>query len=149
MTYDTATPYIASYVLIKKEGKYAFVLRTNTSWMNGYYGLPSGKVENNESFSAAAIREAKEEVGATISPKELKFVHSSHRKSAEGLYWVDVIFEATKWEGELINAEPDLHSELAWFDPKTLPLNTIPSVRFVIEEITKGNSYSEYGWDTT
>ena len=47
--YDTATPYLASFVIIRKEGKIAFVLRTNTGWMNGYYGLPSGKVEKVES----------------------------------------------------------------------------------------------------
>lgn len=58
MIYATATPYIASFVILRKAGKIAFVLREHTKWMNGYYGLPSGKVEKNEAFSAAAIREA-------------------------------------------------------------------------------------------
>ena len=62
MSYDTARPYIASYVILRKDGKIAFVLRANTNWMNDHYGLPSGKVENNESYLQAAVREAKEEV---------------------------------------------------------------------------------------
>ncbi len=43
--YNTAQPYAASYFLVKKVGMLAFVLRSNTTWMDGYFGLPSGKVE--------------------------------------------------------------------------------------------------------
>lgn len=144
MSFGTATPYIASYVLLEKDGKIAFVLRANTSWMNNYYGLPSGKVEKNESYTAAAAREALEEVGVTVQPEDLTFVHVMHRQ--EGLDWVDVYFKAEKWQGEVVNAEPDVHSELVWLDPQNLPENTIPSVRYALEQIQAGKTFSEYGW---
>ncbi len=48
--YDTAQPYIASYLIIRKEGKIAFVLRENTRWMNNHYGPPSGKIEKKRKF---------------------------------------------------------------------------------------------------
>ncbi len=148
MKYDTATPYIASYVLLRKGKKIAFVLRSNTAWMNGYYGLPSGKVEKNENYSSAAIREAKEEVGVIIKSKDLKFVHVMHRrKSTEPKEWVDVFFEATKWQGEPYNAEPHIHDELDWLDPAQLPENIVPSVKFALEKIDKRDVFSEYGWD--
>lgn len=54
------TPYLAAYLIFRNdEGKIAFVLRENTHWMNGYYGLPSGKVEADERVLVAAAREAK------------------------------------------------------------------------------------------
>ncbi len=144
MTYDTATPRVASYLVVRKEGKIAFVLRSGTNWMNDYYGLPSGKVEKEESFSAGAQREGLEEVGITIARDKLHFIHTMHRM--EGDDWVDVYFEVSDYEGDIYNAEPHMHSELAWLDPKNLPKNVIPSVRYAIEQIEAGNMYSEYGW---
>lgn len=149
MSYDTAQPYIASYVIVRKGKKVAFVLRNNTSWMNDYYGLPSGKVEKGESYIAAAIREAKEEIGITIKSSDLKHALTVHRyePSSHANDWVDLYFEATKWEGEPQNAEPDIHSELAWFALDKLPENVIPSVKYSLEQLYKGKTYCEYGWE--
>lgn len=47
---------------------------------------------------------------------------------------------------EVHNAEPDVHAELAWFDLKKLPENTIPYVKNYIEAIEAGKTYVEYGW---
>lgn len=147
--YDTAQPYIASYLLIKKDGKYAFVLRENTSWMNGYYGLPAGKVEKHESFTEAAIREAKEEIGIDVGPEDLKQVLSVHRYSVGNAAqeWVDAYFEVNSWRGEVTNAEPELHSAVGWFASDDLPDNLIPSVRAALESIKAGQYFAEYGWD--
>ncbi|HVS58731.1 MAG TPA: NUDIX domain-containing protein [Candidatus Saccharimonadales bacterium] len=143
--YDTATPYIASYVIFRKDTKVAFVLRENTKWMNGFYGLPSGKVEQNEPATQAAIREAKEEVGIDVAAENLRPVLVMHRKS-EDSEWVDFIFESVSWEGDLINAEPHMHSKVEWLDPKNLPDNVIPPVRAAIEAIEAGQHYAEFGW---
>ncbi|MCA9333044.1 NUDIX domain-containing protein [Candidatus Saccharibacteria bacterium] len=145
--FDTQAPYIASYILLRKDNKIAFVLRENTSWMSGFYGLPSGKVEKNENFSSAATREGNEEVGVVIKADDLIYAHMVHRHS-EDMDWVDVYFEVKRWQGEVINAEPHMHSEVAWLDPKNLPENTVPSVKAAIEAIEKGQKYSEYGWDS-
>ncbi len=145
MSFDTAMPFVASYVLLKKDGKLAFVLRSNTGWMNGYYGLPSGKVEKGESYTDAAIREAKEEAGIDILAEDLKFAHIMHRR--EGYDWVDVFFEVTKWKGDPYNAEPHMHSELVWLDPKALPKNTIASVKFALDRVANREKFSEYGWN--
>lgn len=145
MSYDTATPYIASYVLLRKGNKLAFVLRKNTGWMDGKYGLPAGKVEKDERYTAAAVREAEEEAGVKIKEKDLKFVHISHRRAETD--WVDVIFEATKWEGEPYNAEPEVHEKLEWIDLDELPENVISAIRFFLNKIKEGQIYSEYGWE--
>ncbi len=146
MSWDIATPYTASYVITRRDDKVVLTLRSNTDWMNHYYGLAAGKVEKNESFTQAAIREAKEEIGIDVKPEDLKHVLTIHRKS-EDKYWVDVFFEVEKWEGEPYNAEPEVHSEIAWADPGNLPENTIPIIFFAFEQIKEGKTYSEYGWD--
>lgn len=147
MKYDTATPYIASYVFFRRGDTVAFVLRSNTSWMNDYYGLPSGKVEKGESYLQAAVREAKEEVGITVTEEQLRHALTVHRIESpedDANNWVDIYFEVSSFDGEPYNAEPDVHSELAWLDINNLPDNVIPSVRHALAEIAVGKTYSEY-----
>jgi 8-oxo-dGTP diphosphatase len=149
---SAATPYTASYLIFRQAEKIAFLLRENTPWMNGYYSLPSGKVDRkgedgSESFTATAIHEGDEEVGAKIKPENLKHLLTMHRnESGQDMVWVDVFFEVTDWEGELRNAEPDIHKSLDFFDPSHLPENVIPSIRFALEAIEAGKAYVEYGW---
>jgi len=150
MSYDTAQPFLAAYVLLRRQGKIAFVLRSNTSWMNGYYCLPAGKVELNERATAAAAREAREEAGVNIKEADLRIAHVCQRKSDDDtLMWIDVLFEVSSWEGEPRNAEPQSHGELAWFDPNNPPENVVPSVQFFLQQIKSGNTYSEYGWSNS
>ena len=145
MKYDIATPYTAAHVILRQDGKIAFLLRQNTNWGDGYYGLLSGKVDHGESYLTTAVREAKEEAGIDIKPSDLKHVLTAHRKS--DMLWVDVVFETTKWQGKPHNAEPHKHAELVWLDPKALPDNVVPPIRLYLDEIAAGRRYAEYGWE--
>jgi len=148
--YDSARPYIACFVILRKEDKIAMVLRKNTGWMDGYYGLPAGKVEYGEPYAPAAVREAKEEAGVDINVEDLKFVHIAHRhyeNDEEIMDWVDVYFEAVEWTGEPYNAEEDKSERLDWIDIDKPPEAIVPSQRDAILKLHKGEHYSEYGWD--
>lgn len=149
MKYSTSTPYIASYLIIRKDGKIPFVLRQNTGWMDGYYGLPSGKVENGESYSQTAIREAREEIGITVNLDDVTPLLACHRRDVDtdDTVWVDMIFESKVWSGEVTNAEPERSSEVAWLNPDNLPDNVIPSTKFYLAQIAAGKTYCEYGWN--
>jgi ADP-ribose pyrophosphatase YjhB (NUDIX family) len=120
------------------------IVRKNTGWMDGYYGLPSGKVEWGETFSQAAIREALEEVGVGVGIAGLVPVHVAHRHS-EDTDWVDVYFEVSTWT-EPFNAEPEKSEKLEWIELSNLPDNVVPSIRQALLEIQNKNHYSEFGW---
>lgn len=143
---EAAQPYAAAFMLIKRGDQYLFVRRAHTSWMDGYYGLPSGKVEPGEGFFAAAIREAKEEVGVTVRPENATFrlAYWLQNEEEPDVEWCNVVFFAEEWEGEPYNAEPHMHDEVAWFRMSELPHNVIPSVRSMLEAIERGESYGEY-----
>lgn len=150
--FDTARPYIAVFVILKdKTGKIPFVLRKNTGWMDGFYGLPAGKVEKGETFLQAAVREAKEEVGVVVKEQDLKHVLTIHRDSPDDevdgdMTWVDVFFETTEWSGEVTNAEPHVHSAVDWLDPNNFPDNIIDVMRESFELIANGETYGQLEW---
>ncbi len=151
MKYDTQTPYVASYIIVKDEkGRIAFVRRQNTAWLNGYYGLPAGKVEVQENYVAAAIREAKEEIGISVNRENLHHKLTVHRMSDQDtndrMEWVDIFFEVELYSGEVHNAEPTMSSEIAWFDPADLPSKVTPPVPEALEAIRQGKTYIEHGW---
>lgn len=142
--------YTACYVLLVKNEKVAMLLRENTGWMDGYYGLPAGRLEYDESFTQGAIREAKEESGVTIRSEDMRAVHVANRhvtypgdKYAD---WVDVYFIAEKWQGKPRNAEPEKSERLDWLAINDLPDNIVPPQRAALTEIAKANFYSEFGW---
>ncbi len=147
--FDTAQPYIACFVILRKQDKIAVVLRKNTGWMDGFYGVPAGKVEWQERYINGAVREAKEEAGVDILPEDLTFAHVCHRHSEDGdkfMDWVDVFFVANKWTGEPYNAEPEKSERLDWIDVNNLPDNVIPVLKFCLDKMNNGEFYSEYGW---
>jgi 8-oxo-dGTP diphosphatase len=149
--FDSANPYTAAYVILRKDNKVAFVLRGNLPYMPHHFGLPAGKVEKAERFIDAAIREAKEETGVTISPENLTLALIMQRIEAQEdgsmMEWVDAYFESERWEGEPHNAEPHMHDALEWLDPKNLPKNTVPAVAAALKAIEDGKTFSDYGWN--
>ena len=147
--YDTARPYIACFTILRDGDKVAMVFRKNTGYMDGYYGLPAGKVEYGEPYTIGAVREAKEEAGVDISPDKIIFVHTAHRHAETGdgfMDWVDVYFEASEWTGEPYNAEVEKSERLDWVNIKDLPENIVPHQLDALQHIAKNISYSEYGW---
>lgn len=138
----------AHLLLTGQDGRILFGRRQNTGFEDGAYHVPAGHLEAGESIVHALIREAKEEIGVTVRPENLRPILTCHRREpAESMSWVDMVFEADSWEGEVVNAEPHMHSELAWLDSAELPANVIPSVRFMLEQIAAGKTYCEYGWN--
>ena len=136
---------VNAYLLLRKEKKVLLSLRRNTGYFDGYYGLVSGHVEDQESASSAMIREAKEEANLIICSKSLKVVHLMHRKTNR--FNIDVFFECTNWEGKLHNLEPDKCAELDFFSLENLPENLVPYIARALRSVSHEVVYSEEGWD--
>lgn len=124
--------------------------RFNTGYQDGQYSLVAGHLNGNESFSAAIIREAKEEAGIILKPQDLSAIHIMNRfepqNNIEKRERIDVFFVAKKWQGEIKNMETDKCDDLSWFPIDKLPTNTIPYIKKVINNIRKKIFYSELGY---
>ena len=135
----------AVFIVMIQDNKILLCCRQNSGYADGLYSLPAGHVEAGESVSAAAIREAREEIGVEFTKEELALVHV-RSDNANDAHRVHHFFRATTWSGEPKNNEPDKCSDLSWFSLDALPENMIPYVREVIQHIQDGVTYSEGDW---
>lgn len=145
MANHSPTFYAASYAVLTKDGAVLLQYRAQTGWMDGYWGLPAGHIEETESVEEALRREVKEETSIELSDSDVKLAHVMHRVSTDRVYF-DFFFTAHAWKGEPQNTEPLKHDELKWFPLRALPENTIPYIKRVLERIENSVFFSE---DTT
>ena len=132
---------VAVFVLLLRDNKVFFLRRANTTYMDGWYTLPSGHLEENEFIFDAAIREVKEETGVEVKKNDLKCVHVMFRRKEKN--YIDFYFVTRKWEGEPSNFEPTKCDEALWFDRDALPKNTLSYVKEVVEHCDKNKIFSE------
>ena len=145
MSAERYTLSVAVFILLRQDNEICMLKRSGTGWMDGYYSLPAGGLEDGETLSMAAARELKEETGVSIAPEKLQHAHTQHVRT-EGRSWIGHFFTGNTWTGKPRLAEPDKHSEIIWKHLTRLPEETVPYVRQAIEEINQQNPYSEYGW---
>lgn len=139
-----ATFPVTVHLLFIREDQILIARRFNTGYRDGEYSVPAGHLDGDETVIAAGMREAKEEVGVTIEAGDMTFSSVMHRN--EGEERVDFIVQVQKWQGEIVNAEPDKCDDLRWVNFNDLPENTIPYVRRAIANHMNGITFDEFGW---
>ena len=135
---------IAVHVFLIREQHILLLKRFNTGYEDGNYSVIAGHLDGGEEVKTAAIREAYEEANIHLLQDDLAIVGVMHRKANDER--VDFFVAATKWSGDIINAEPNKCSELTWFDLDHLPENTIPYVHRAIENYQRGVWFDSFGW---
>lgn len=109
---------VVAHVLMLRNGGIFLLQRSNTGFMDGYYGLPGGHQQRGEGVLAAARRECEEETGVRDLVLEplcvMPYLSGSHQGS-------NFVFEAISWRGEPHVAEPQLFSHGVWASPQRLP----------------------------
>ncbi|HEX2867037.1 MAG TPA: NUDIX domain-containing protein [Ignavibacteriales bacterium] len=134
----------AIHLFFRKDDNILLLRRFNTGYEDGNYSVVAGHVEKGETATQAGIREAKEEVGVTIHPSDLKIHGIMHRKSNDER--IDFFAFIDRWHGEILNMEPHKCDELLWTSFDSLPKNTIPYIKRAIELSEKSLWYDEFGW---
>jgi len=133
------------YLILEKEDTLLLYLRQNTGYADGQYSLVAGHIDGNEPASFAMAREAKEEIGIDINPKDLKVVHTMHRITDREN--IDIFFSCSKWSGEIQNIEPHKCGELLFAPKHNLPQNTLEYIKTAINNSNINKSFCEFGWE--
>jgi 8-oxo-dGTP diphosphatase len=135
---------VAVHLFFVRDDRVLLLRRYNTGWRDGEYSVPAGHVEAGETVSAAAVREAREEVGVMLAASDLKVVHVMHRKSDDER--IDFFLCARRWDGDITNSEPNKCDDLRWCEVDAVPPSAIPYVAYALKCWAAGVEYSEYGW---
>jgi ADP-ribose pyrophosphatase YjhB (NUDIX family) len=134
-----------SHLILIKDNKILLSRRFNTGYEDGNYSVVAGHLDGDETFVHAMVREAKEEAGIEIEPKDLEVIHVMHRKCPTEER-IDFFIKAKKWKGKPRIMETDKCDDMSWFELNKLPHNTIPYIKQAIEKIMENVFYSEHGW---
>jgi len=132
------------HLFLIKDNKVLLLLRQNTGYMDGYYHVPAGHLDGKERIIDALIREAREEIGITVKPENVNFVHVMHHKSNNER--VAFFFEVRNWRGVVKNMEPAKCGRVVWFPFNDLPQNIVPYAKKAMEYYLRGINFSHYGW---
>jgi len=135
----------SSYLFLIKDNKILLQRRFQTGFMDGFYGVPAGHLDGNETAREGCVREIKEEISINIKPDDLEMVHIMHRKAAHDER-IDFFMTAKSYTGEIQNMEPHKCDELSWFALDELPDNIIDYIQVAIENYKKNITYSEFGY---
>jgi 8-oxo-dGTP diphosphatase len=136
-------------IILKKENQVLLVQRhENSKWMPGYWNFPGGLLEENETLTAAAAREIREEVGVIVNPTNFTFSHiiQVHANISKLQDILGAYFITEQWDGAPTNCEPDKHSNVAWFDLNDLPEQMTEHALLAINSLKTKTCYYEDGW---
>jgi len=133
----------------EKDGKIQilFQKRGNVEFGSGKWSVPgAGGVEVDESFMAAARREAMEELGIEFDDVNIVFQTILNGKSDFGAFIAMILF-IDSWRGELRVCECDKCECIEWFDIDKLPEDLwLPQTTEFIMNFKNKIHYSEIGW---
>ncbi len=117
----------AVHMIINKDNKILVQKRKGTKLWPGYYALPAGHIDEGENQYEALVREAKEELGITLNPKDIINSYVVLRRNyfeIDGKRlepYIDYYFEINEYEGIPKIMEEDKCDELIWVDINNLP----------------------------
>lgn len=98
--------------LVVEDGKVLLLHREDENW----WEVPGGKVEDGESPTEAAVREAREEIGVEVE-LEKPFFSGEFQHSDQIYLWHGYIGEITDGEPSL---QEDVFLEMKWFSKDEL-----------------------------
>ena len=134
----------AVHLFLVRDERVLLLRRVNTGYEDGNDSVVAGHLDGDEEVTAAAAREAAEEVGVAIALGGLRVVGVMHRRADDER--IGFFLESTRWSREIANREPERCDDLRWVEPARVPPNVIPYVRRAIENWQRGVWFDSFGW---
>ena len=125
-------------VFLRRGDKFLLMRRQNTKSHDGEFELPGGHLEEGEDLVNAMIREAREELVIDLKREDLHLIHIMHHFSKGRL---NFIYEADATNLNPIIGEKEKCSELRWVDFNSIPEETTPKVKQILENIKEKSLY--------
>ncbi|MBX4201684.1 NUDIX domain-containing protein [Candidatus Saccharibacteria bacterium] len=135
MSNGSLTTVPSVFAAVIKDGKALLIRRANTGWMDGYYDLPAGHLEDQEHLKDGALRELKEETGITAEPVDLKLIHVHQNHHRPDFPHYGYIFLVKKWCGEPKLMEPNKADDIGFFALDNLPKKITPYSKMALDAL--------------
>ena len=117
----------AIHMIIVKDDKILLQKRKGSKLWPGYYALPAGHIDEGENQYDALVREAQEELGIEIDPKDIINSYVVLRRNyfkIDGKQlepYIDYYFEIHNYKGDAKIMEEDKCDGLIWSSIDDLP----------------------------
>ena len=134
----------ASYVFLRRNQSVLLQLRQNTGYMDGCWTAgAAGHIELGETAPAAAIREARAELGVVLAPEAVSAITVMQRTDGTANpteQRVDWFFVCDVWDGDPLILEPAKCAELSWFRLSDLPDRLPAYERLALDALCEGQT---------
>jgi 8-oxo-dGTP diphosphatase len=134
-------PRVGVGVLILDHHSRALLTLRNLPPEAGSWSIVGGKLEYLETLHDCAVREAREEVGVTVSIESFLCV-TDHLLPQESQHWVSPAYLGRVASGRAKNCEPRKTRRVRWFPLDQLPPNLTMTARNAIAAYTRQFSQS-------
>lgn len=138
MTYDPYKVIPAVLLAVYRNNKILLTRRRNTSYMDGWYSLPGGHMEENETLQECGERELKEETGLRVLQEDLELYLIYQNQNTPGRQYLGFIFRTDKWQGGH-GIHEDKSDDVDFFALNDLPEKLIPYHLEAIKRVKNQN----------
>lgn len=127
---------LVSCCILKSKNKFLVSQRPSSKIFADFWEFPGGKVENNESFQKAIIRELKEELGIRANKKNLINLDVITHAYKKNEITILTIFFLKKWSGT-VNAREG--QKIEWLSIAQIKkLNFLEGSKIILNKLDSG-----------
>ena len=127
---------LVSCCILQKQNKFLVSKRLSSKIFANFWEFPGGKLEKNESFHNAIIRELYEELGIRVKKKSLTNLDIITHKYKKNEITVLGIFFLNKWSGIVKSREGQ---EIKWLHISEIKeLNFLEGSKVILNKLSSG-----------
>ena len=127
---------LVSCCILQKQNKFLVSKRLSSKIFANFWEFPGGKLEKNESFHNAIIRELYEELGIRVKKKSLTNLDIITHKYKKNEITVLGIFFLNKWSGIVKSREGQ---EIKWLHISEIQkLNFLEGSKVILNKLSSG-----------